>query len=89
LKVGGHRDRALHDDCIDPPHRRRDLLAGFLRPGTRLLDLELGLPTGKTGSSLGKSLLKFTVVGERTWQPIGFGQSVMRQFAHIIDYFLC
>jgi hypothetical protein len=44
---------------------------------------------GKTGSSIGKSLLKFKVVSDKTWQPIGFGQSVARQFAHIIDYCAC
>jgi hypothetical protein len=49
----------------------------------------LGYRQGKTGSSLGKSILRFKVVGERTWQPIGFGRSTMRQFAHIVDYCLC
>ncbi len=49
----------------------------------------LGYRQGRTGSSLGKSMLKFKVVGERTWQPIGPGQSVARQFAHFIDYLAC
>jgi uncharacterized RDD family membrane protein YckC len=41
-----------------------------------------GYRQGKTGSSLGKSLLKFKVVSEKTWQPIGFGQSIARLLIH-------
>lgn len=44
-----------------------------------------GYRQGITGSSLGKSALKFKVVSERTGQPIGFGPSVARYFAHFID----
>ena len=49
----------------------------------------LGYRQGKTGSSLGKSVCKFKVVSDRTWQPIGVGPSIMRQFAHFIDYAAC
>jgi uncharacterized RDD family membrane protein YckC len=45
----------------------------------------LGYRQGTTGSSIGKSLLKFKVVSEQTGQPIGFGMSVVRQIAHIAD----
>ena len=31
------------------------------------------------GSSIGKSIMKFKVVSEKTWQPIGFGMSVVRE----------
>ncbi|MGI9123797.1 MAG: RDD family protein, partial [Mycobacterium sp.] len=31
--------------------------------------------------------MKFRVVGESTGQPIGFGASVLRQLAHILDSF--
>ncbi|RAU98079.1 RDD family protein [Mycolicibacter senuensis] len=44
-----------------------------------------GYRQGTTGSSIGKSLMKFKVVSETTGQPIGFGMSIVRQLAHIID----
>ena len=48
-----------------------------------------GYRQGTTGSSIGKSVMKFKVIGERTGQPIGFGRSVLRQLAHIVDTLLC
>lgn len=49
-----------------------------------------GCRQGKTGSSVGKSLLKFKVVSEKTWQPIGFAQSTARLLVHFfVDLFLC
>ena len=48
-----------------------------------------GYRQGTTGSSIGKSIMKFKVVSEKTWQPIGFGMSVVRQLAHIIDGAIC
>lgn len=44
-----------------------------------------GYRQGTTGSSIGKSLMKFKVVSENTGQPIGFGMSVLRQIAHVVD----
>ncbi|MGV0626760.1 RDD family protein [Mycolicibacter minnesotensis] len=44
-----------------------------------------GYRQGTTGSSIGKSALKFKVVSEATGQPIGFGMSIVRQLAHIVD----
>jgi uncharacterized RDD family membrane protein YckC len=44
-----------------------------------------GYRQGTTGSSIGKSLLKFKVVSENTGEPIGFGMSVLRQIAHGVD----
>jgi len=44
-----------------------------------------GYRQGTTGSSIGKSVLKFKVVSEKTGQPIGFGMSVVRQIAHVVD----
>jgi uncharacterized RDD family membrane protein YckC len=44
-----------------------------------------GYRQGTTGSSIGKSVLKFKVVDERDGQPIGFGMSIMRQIAHFLD----
>ncbi|MEO3757800.1 RDD family protein [Mycobacterium sp. B14F4] len=48
-----------------------------------------GYRQGTTGSSIGKSILKFKVVSEKTGQPIGFGMSIVRQLAHIIDAAIC
>ncbi len=44
-----------------------------------------GYRQGTTGSTIGKSVLKFKVVDERDGQPIGFGLSIVRYFAHFID----
>lgn len=48
-----------------------------------------GYRQGTTGSSIGKSVMKFKVVGEATGQPIGFGSSILRQLAHIVDALIC
>lgn len=48
-----------------------------------------GYRQGTTGSSVGKSLLKFRVVSEKTWQPIGFGLSLVRQNVHWVDQLAC
>jgi uncharacterized RDD family membrane protein YckC len=48
-----------------------------------------GYRQGTTGSSIGKSILKFKVVSEKTGQPIGFGPSILRQIAHAIDGAIC
>ncbi|MFV1364932.1 RDD family protein [Mycolicibacterium elephantis] len=49
----------------------------------------LGYRQGRTGSSIGKSILKFKVVTEKTGQPMGFGPSVLREFIYLIAYFAC
>lgn len=49
----------------------------------------LGYRQGTTGSSIGKSALKFKVVSESTGQPIGFGMSIVRQLAHVVDGIIC
>jgi uncharacterized RDD family membrane protein YckC len=48
-----------------------------------------GYRQGTTGSSIGKSMMKFKVVSEKTWQPIGFGLSLVRQLAHLLDSAIC
>jgi uncharacterized RDD family membrane protein YckC len=48
-----------------------------------------GYRQGTTGSSIGKSIMKFKLVSEKTRQPIGFGKSIVRQLAHIIDGAIC
>ena len=48
-----------------------------------------GYKQGITGSSIGKGMMKFKVISEKTGQPIGFGMSVARMFAHIVDAIPC
>jgi uncharacterized RDD family membrane protein YckC len=48
-----------------------------------------GYRQGTTGSSIGKSVLKFKVISEKTGQPIGFGLSIVRQLAHVVDAIIC
>jgi uncharacterized RDD family membrane protein YckC len=48
-----------------------------------------GYRQGTTGSSLGKTVMKFKVVSETSGQPIGFGLSVVRDLAHFIDAIIC
>lgn len=48
-----------------------------------------GYRQGATGSSIGKSVMKFKVVAETTGRPIGFGLSILRQLAHILDSLFC
>lgn len=50
---------------------------------------DYGYRQGSTGSSVGKSIMKFAVVGESTGRPIGFGMSLVRQFAHLLDNIVC
>lgn len=44
-----------------------------------------GYRQGNTGSSIGEWVMKFHVVSEKTWKPIGFGLSVVRQLARSKD----
>jgi len=48
-----------------------------------------GYRQGTTGQSIGKGVMKFKVISEKTGQPIGFGMSVGRMFAHIVDFIPC
>ncbi|MDI3315360.1 MAG: RDD family protein [Mycobacterium sp.] len=44
-----------------------------------------GYRQGTTGSSIGKSVLRFRVVSENTGEPIGFALSILRAVAHCVD----
>lgn len=44
---------------------------------------------GRTGQSIGKSVMKFKVVSKKTWHPIGFWMSLVRQIAHYVDQIIC
>ncbi|WP_422745285.1 RDD family protein [Mycobacterium sp. WMMD1722] len=48
-----------------------------------------GYRQGRTGQSIGKSVMKFQVLSEKSWLPIGFGLSVVRQIAHFVDQVIC
>jgi uncharacterized RDD family membrane protein YckC len=73
----------------------QDSVIGFLAQGLASLAIfvyaiwNFGYRQGTTGSSLGKSVLKIKVVSENTGQPIGFGLSIVRQLAHIVDAIIC
>jgi uncharacterized RDD family membrane protein YckC len=58
---------------------------GALLAGLAYLLWNYGYRQGATGSSIGKSVLKFKVVSENTGEPIGFVSSVLREIAHVID----
>ncbi|MCX2934765.1 RDD family protein [Mycobacterium sp. CVI_P3] len=49
----------------------------------------LGYRQGTTGSSIGKSVMKFKVVSEKTGQPIGFGLSFVREVLYLAASYLC
>ncbi|WP_459758404.1 RDD family protein, partial [Mycobacterium riyadhense] len=73
----------------------QDSVIGFLAQGLASLAIlaywiwNWGYRQGTTGSSIGKSILKFKVVSENTGQPLGFGMSVVRQLAHFVDAVIC
>lgn len=49
----------------------------------------LGYRQGTTGSSIGKSVMKFKIVGEITGQPVGFGMSVVRELIYWVGAAVC
>jgi len=73
----------------------QDSMIGALAQGLAWLAIlaywvwNYGYRQGTTGSSIGKSILKFKVVSETTGQPLGFGMSVVRQLAHFVDAVIC
>jgi uncharacterized RDD family membrane protein YckC len=58
---------------------------GAVLVGLVYLVWNYGYRQGTTGSSIGKSVLKFKVVSENTGQPMGFGSSLLRQITHVVD----
>jgi len=49
----------------------------------------LGYRQGTTGSSIGKGIMKFKIVSEKTGQPIGFGMSIVRELIYLVAAGLC
>ena len=47
----------------------------------------LGYRQGTTGSSIGKGILRFAIVGEETGRPIGVGKSTLRELLYLVAYF--
>jgi uncharacterized RDD family membrane protein YckC len=58
---------------------------GAVLVGLVYLVWNYGYRQGTTGSSIGKSVLKFKVVSENSGQPMGFGSSLLRQITHVVD----
>jgi RDD family len=48
-----------------------------------------GYRQGTTGSSIGKGIMKFKIVSEKTGQPIGFGMSVVRELLYLVAAGIC
>ncbi len=44
-----------------------------------------GWRQGRTGASLGKSVMRTRLVGVAGGRPVGFGRAVARQLAHLLD----
>jgi uncharacterized RDD family membrane protein YckC len=49
----------------------------------------LGYRQGTTGSSIGKSIMKFKIVNEKTGQPVGFGMSFVREIIYWVVAGIC
>ncbi len=49
----------------------------------------LGYRQGTTGSSIGKGIMKFKIVNEKTGQPVGFGMSFVRELIYWVAAGLC
>ena len=49
----------------------------------------LGYRQGTTGSSIGKSIMKFKIINEKTGQPVGFGMSFVREVIYWVAAGLC
>ncbi|OBI91938.1 RDD family protein [Mycobacterium asiaticum] len=73
----------------------QDSIIGFLAQGLASLAIlayvvwNYGYKQGTTGSSIGKSIMKFKVVSEVSGEPLGFGMSLVRQIAHFVDAIIC
>lgn len=83
-------DNSYSVDCISSP----DPVAMIVFWVTFLAALAFwvwnyGYRQGVTGSTVGKSIMRFKVVSEASGQPIGFGMSLLRQLAHFLDGLFC
>jgi uncharacterized RDD family membrane protein YckC len=81
----------LGEFCATGASTVGQLSALFIAPLIALAYIvwNLGYRQGSTGSSIGKAIMKFKVVSEKTGQPIGFGLSVVRELVYLVAYFAC
>jgi uncharacterized RDD family membrane protein YckC len=63
-------------------------VAGILLPLIYII-WNLGYRQGATGSSIGKGIMKFKIISEKTGQPIGFGMSVVRELLYMVASGVC
>ncbi|MBX7433529.1 RDD family protein [Mycobacterium sp. Y57] len=58
----------------------------FIFPVLALVYLvwNLGYRQGVTGCSVGKSIMKFRLISEKTGKPIGFGMSLVRELIYLV-----
>jgi uncharacterized RDD family membrane protein YckC len=88
--VTGITEYNVNQYCTSQPSMIGQLAQWLLSlVGLAYIVWNLGYRQGTTGSSIGKSVMKFKVVSEKTGQPIGFGMSVVRQLAHFVDAIIC
>ena len=64
-------------------------IAAFSILGFAFAVWNLGYKQGTTGSSIGKGIMKFKVVGEVTGVPIGFGMSIVRELVYYAASLVC
>jgi uncharacterized RDD family membrane protein YckC len=69
----------------------RDVIViGLVYPGATIVGLAFllwncGYRQGRSGQSLGKTVLGTRLVSESTGEPVGFGRATGRQVAHLLD----
>ena len=79
----------LGEFCATGASTIGQLSALFIAPLIALVYVvwNLGYRQGTTGSSIGKSIMKFKIVSEKTGQPIGFGMSFVRELIYTVAFF--
>jgi uncharacterized RDD family membrane protein YckC len=86
--TGGYTGGSYGDVCLPGAGSWASLVI-FVLIAVAYSVWNFGYKQGTTGSSIGKGIMKFKVVGEATGQPIGFGMSIVRQLAHVVDSAIC
>ncbi|OLT03860.1 hypothetical protein BJF90_04310 [Pseudonocardia sp. CNS-004] len=69
---------------------RDDAVIRVVFPGAAVVGLAYlvwnsGYRQGRSGQSLGKTVLGTRLVGEASGEPVGFGRAIGRQIAHLLD----
>ena len=82
---------ALGDFCASGASTLGQVVAFGIAPLIAIAYLiwNLGYRQGTTGSSIGKAIMKFKVISEKTGQPIGFGMSVVRELIYVVFNAAC